>query len=132
MTFFSDTRKALEARLDSLSGKPPIAWENVTFTPTENTTFIAPFLLPSPSVLAALNGLQEDQGIFQVDVYIPLEKGTAALNTLADSISNHFKGQRLTSGSATVEIRACSYRFQGREDAWYKGIIEINYLCYSS
>ena len=132
MTQFANTRKALETWLNTMSDKPPIAWENVDFKPTENTTFIQPFLLPSPSVLADVNWLQEDRGIFQVDVYVPLGRGTAALNELVDTICNHFKAQTLTAGEAVVEIRPCSYRYVGREDAWYKGIIEINYLCYSS
>ena len=132
MSLFADTRIALESHLNTLPNKPPIAWENSPYSPSENTAFLAAYLIPSPSNIADLQWLQENRGIFQVDIFVPLEKGTGKLNTLADDICDHFKAQVLEQNDAIIEIGACSFRYVGGEGTWYKGIIEIGYLCYSN
>jgi len=132
MGVFTNIETALHTRLATLSGLPSVAWPNVAFRPTENTTFLRPTMLVDPAKLSMLNGTQMHTGIYQIDIYIPLEKGTSALLTLLDSIESIFAASKtMTSGTDTIFVQAISRGPSTRQESWYVGILEVNYLCYS-
>jgi len=89
-------------------------------------------MLVDPAKLSMLNGTQMHTGIYQIDIYIPLEKGTSALLTLLDSIESIFAASKtMTSGTDTIFVQAISRGPSTRQESWYVGILEVNYLCYS-
>jgi hypothetical protein len=132
MGTFANIHAALDTKLASLSGIPAVVWPNIRYMPAEGTTYLRPTLLPNNSDLATLTAYQLHRGIYQIDIFVALEKGPSAMLTLQDSIKAHFEnGRRLTSGSDVIYIQAISPG-QGRKDgAWYMGHVEINYICYS-
>ncbi len=129
---FTSAQIALETRLASMSGAPAIAFENVNYTPVEGTTYLQPNNLIASGKIETLSNLQENKGIFQVDIYVPTEKGTKAANTLIDAIYNHFHAQKLVSGSVSVEIMGIRPKHMGLDGAWWKSFVEINYRYYST
>lgn len=133
MSLFKAIKQALETQLNMLDPKPPIAWENTNFTPNERTTFIAPSIVPNASTLADLDYLQSNSGIFQIDIYVPADKGTGEQLTIADNISNLFRAQKLPlNDGGVLRIYAISPpRNGGREEAWYKASVDINWQCFS-
>ncbi len=132
MGVFTNIETGLHTRLATLSGLPAVAWPNVAFIPTENTTFLRPTMLVDATKLNTLAGGETHSGIYQIDIYVPLEKGSSALLTLLDSIDSLFKSNKtITSGSDTVFIQAVSRGPSTRQESWYVGVIEVNYLCYS-
>lgn len=132
MGVFTNIETALHTRLATLSGLPAVAWPNVAFVPTENTQFLRPTMLIDATKLHTLAGGEQHGGIYQIDVYVPLEKGSSALLTLLDSIESLFKSNKtMTAGSDTVFIQAVSRGPSTRQESWYVGILEVNYICYS-
>jgi hypothetical protein len=88
--------------------------------------------LSAASTIATLASLQDNRGIYQIDIYVPAEKGTKTANTWVDAIYNLFHAQKLTSGSASVEIGAINPKHIGRDGAWWRAMVEINYRYFSS
>jgi hypothetical protein len=132
MGILTNIELALHTRLATLSGSPSIEWPNTHFNPTENTLFLRPTILPSDTSLSTLAGVEEHKGIYQVDVFVPLEKGVSALHTLLDGIDSLFKGNKtLTAGGDTIFIQAVSRGRTERQESWYVGFVEVNYLSYS-
>lgn len=132
MGTFTNIQAALDTKLSTLSGLPAVCWPNTKYSPTENTTFLRPTLLSNTSELATLNSYHLHKGIYQIDIFVALEKGPAAMLTLQDSIKAHFEnGRRLTAGSDIIYIQAISPGQGIRENAWFMGHVDINYICYS-
>lgn len=107
-THFTDIYGALRTRLNGITGRPPIAWENINYTPSANTLYLRPTLIPAPTFQASLgdDGLDLNNGIFQVDVVIPDNLGRS---TWPDTIADSFKrGTVLTQNSVDVRIISAS------------------------
>ncbi len=131
MGVFTNIEVALHTRLATLSGSPAVSWPNTHYQPTENTTYLRPTILPASTVLDTLAGMEEHKGIYQVDVYVPLEKGVSALNTLLDSIQSLFKSNKTLTATDVVFVQAVSRSPAVRDESWFTGFVEINYICYS-
>ncbi len=131
MGVFSNIEIALNTRLATLSPLPLVAWPNVEFEPKENILFIRPTVLPVGSNLNQLNGTELHKGIYQVDVYVPLEKGILVVNNLLDSIKTLFSSNRTLTATDTVFIQEIGLGKAQRQESWYVGMVEVHYLCYS-
>lgn len=100
-------RAAFATRLQTLSRLPPVAWENVAFTPTAGVAYIRPHLLPGEPVQAEIGTLGQNwhNGIYQISIYAPAGQGTATISALRDAIIDHFKrGTLLTYSDITVQV----------------------------
>lgn len=85
---YDDIRSALEITLNSVSGVPSIAWENVSFSPAAGSSYVKPRLLPTrrePAV-RGLNPQMYYQGVFRVECYVPEGTGPRVGDILANSI----------------------------------------------
>ncbi len=131
MGVFTNIEAALHTRLATLSGSPAVQWPNVHYQPAENTTFLRPTVLPASTILDSLAGMERHIGIYQIDVFVPLEKGVSALNTLLDSIESLFKSNKVLTATDVVWVQAVGRGRAQRQEAWYVGFVEVNYLCYS-
>lgn len=132
MAVFTNIESALNQRLNSLPAKPPIAWPNTKFTPINGVTYLRPTILPASTELSTLNRGQTHSGIYQIDINVPLDKGVNVLDALLDNLYTHFSSQDiLVSGPTNVFITSIGRGRAIRQDAFYVGFIEINYLCYS-
>lgn len=132
MGVFANIEGALNTRLSTLSSSPPVAWPNTAYIPIENTSYIRPTLLPVDTNLESLAGSEEHIGIYQIDVFVPTEKGVSALNTLLDNIQSLFKSNRVMTATDVVWVQAVSRGKAERQDAWFVSYIEVHYLCFSS
>ncbi len=131
MGVFTNIEAALHTRLATLTSSPPVAWPNVAYRPTENTTFIRPTVLHSDTNLNTLAGMQEYRGIYQVDVYVPLEKGVSVLNTWLDSIEDLFSSSKTLTATDIVFVQAVGRGRAERQESWFTSFVEINFICYS-
>lgn len=132
MGILLDIQLALDSHLDNLSPAVSTSWPNVKFKPSEDTSYMRPTLLPATSLSSSLAGAMYHQGIYQVDVFVPLEKGVSALLDIQDNIYTLFKTDVITKGLAEVHIEAISRGPTNREEAWYHGIIEIQFRCFDA
>ncbi len=131
MGVFTNIETALHTRLATLSGSPAVAWPNTHYVPTENTSFIRPTILPTNTNLECLSGSEIHKGIYQIDVFVPLEKGVSALNTLLDSIESLFKSNKTMTATDVVFVQSIARGRAQRQESWYVSFLEVNYLCYS-
>lgn len=131
MAAFTNIQTALDTRLNSLSGAPTIIWHNTKAQPVNGSAWMQPHLMPATTALDTLAGLQLHKGIYQIDIFVPLQTGLATLLAYMDSLLSHFKGQSLTSGSDVIHIQAVGVGATERQEAWYRGYVEIYYICYS-
>ncbi len=124
---------ALDTRLQQLeSNILQIAWPNVKYNPSVNQIFLRPSLIPGSTELYTLNNQHKYMGIYQIDIYIPLDRGTQELNNYADQILELFDADKtLVADGTTVFIQDISPIRMQREENHFSGGIEIKYLCYS-
>lgn len=131
-TFFNDIQGALRSQLNTLANKPPIAWENTNYSPNATTLYLRATGLPGDTVQACLgdDGLDEHVGIFQVDVFVPDNKGRT---TWPDLVADHFKrGTVLTLNTTNVRITTVSINTAFKDDEFYIVPISITYQAFTA
>src|SRR4051812_41504491 len=129
MGVFNDIQNALNIKLNSLSGIPLIYFPNDQKEPTQGVSYIRPFIIPATSQLYTLNGSNYHSGIYQVDIFTPLKKGTSQAWLIADLIKDGFNKQSLTQNSNILHIQNISIGIGEREESWWHCYVEVNYLC---
>jgi hypothetical protein len=90
---YKKIRIALENKLNSISGIPPIAWENVDYVRTSGTSFIEPMMMPTLREPAhrGLNPQMYYRGVFRINIYTPRSQGASAGETIAETIISNFE-----------------------------------------
>ena len=99
--------KALLDQLKTVIGLPTVVTDNGTaYTPNPDTPYIREFDLPSDTFSPPLgaNGYQRREGIYQVDVLVPKNKGKwAALDYCALIQVAFVRGLKLASDKVTIK-----------------------------
>jgi len=131
-THFLDLSAALDARLDAMVGKPPIAWENKKYEPVNGTLYIRPTNLQGETV--AMTERDKTVGIYQVDIFSPSGAGKNEALVMSDLIADQFKpGTLMTYNSKTVEAQKASRAVISNDDnGWVHIMIEIEYYSYTA
>jgi hypothetical protein len=134
MSEFLGISAALDGHLSTMVGLPPVAWENVAYTPVDGTLYIRPTLLAGNTSGATLSPTGTDQhvGIYQIDVFGDVDVGKNEAVVMADLIADHFKPvTEMTSGSILVRAITVSRRQGIREGSRWKIPVEVQYLSYT-
>ncbi len=132
MGVFSNIQRALDTHLNILANRPYIAWPNTKYEPINGSTYMRPTVLSANSTLQTLNDVHRNPGIYQIDIFVPLEKGLNSALSLVDDIKDHFESDRtLTAGGDTVMIQNITLGQLERQEAWFRVYLEVNYICYS-
>ena len=85
-------RAALEETLVGIDPTFPTAYENTTYTPVDGTPYQRAYLMLGTPDNSTMGGnFYRETGIFQVNLYYPLQSGTATVSAKADAIRNAFK-----------------------------------------
>lgn len=129
MSTFNDIHNALNLQLSGISGLPDIYYPNAQNSPAQGNNWIRPTLLPAKSTLFTLANENMHSGIYQVDIFTSLKKGSAEINTIADAIRTGFNRQSFSSNGVTVHSQAISISPIEREEAWCHCFVEIEYIC---
>lgn len=128
----NNIQNAMNVKLAAVGSLPTVYYPNVESTPTQGTNYVRPTLLPAAGTLNTLAGLEQHEGIYQVDIFTQLKKGTAPLFLIADSIRESFKGAKsLTSGGQVVHIQAVSISQARKIESWWSCYVQVNYLVYN-
>jgi len=126
-------RAALQSKLDGMTALATV-WENVDYTPVNGTPYQAAYVMPAtPDNPTLGDDYYQEQGIFQISLFYPLQNGTAAAEARAQLIRTTFKrGTSMTSGSVTVRVDKTPEIGAGRVDGdrwhipvrvrWFAGI----------
>ena len=109
MSLISDIRGALQLQARTTAGFPPdnqIDYEGKPFSPTLGTPWARMTLLNNSRQPFSLDGLSQiTGGLFQVDLFYPIDKGTADIDVVADAVVDAFPLNRnLFKGTTRVSI----------------------------
>lgn len=122
---------ALDQRLASM-GSNNIAWENIQFKPTLNLMYLRPTLLNAESNMQTMEGIQRNPGIYQIDVFAPLNKGSRTVLEKMDEIYTHFRQElRLEQDGVTILIRVISQIGLTSDSSFLQGGVAISFDCYA-
>jgi len=139
MAIYDNIRSALEVRLSNVSGIPEIAYENVNYSPTTDTTFVVPRMVPvsrRPAVRGP-NPQKRYDGIFRVSCYVAEGNGPSAADDLANLVITAFDATTdisYTNSDTETIIVSIDYaeRNEGRAvDNWYEVVVDIGWYIYS-
>ncbi|MEJ8571228.1 DUF4128 domain-containing protein [Microbaculum marinum] len=136
MATYDETKvlRALVAWLKTVSFSPalPIAWPNVDFDPPSEATWLRATWLPAETAPATLGegGENRHSGLFQVDVFVPLEIGHIVPTEYAGAIARAFKrGSDFTSDGVTVRVVTPPSVLTGyKQPPWYGVPVRIRYF----
>ena len=135
MSVFADISAALDEHLSLMPSLPPVAWENLDYTPELGTLYLRPTLLPAETIQSTLgeNGTDQNTGIYQVDVFAPLGQGKQEAMSIADKIANHFKrGTDLTYNNRKLRIRNTGREVSTTEvNGWYSIPVTMTYISFT-
>lgn len=130
MSRFTEAQAALDSRLGTLASSPPVAWENVSYEPTEGTTYLRPSNLPAGHTaigIANTDGIR-GAGIYQVDVFAPRNEGPGVALGIADNVADLFtRGLKLTSGDTQVIVGVPTQDPAEPSGAWFRVAVLIPY-----
>lgn len=132
MGVYLNIQTALDKTLAFMAGLPSVAWANVKHVPVNGTSYLRPTLLPATSELYTLTDVNRHPGLYQVDIFTPVEKGMYAGLSIADDIKTHFESnRRLSQNGDTIFIKQISLGPAQREDAWNHISVIIGYECFN-
>lgn len=112
MTTYSEILATLSGQLDTVEGLPTRSPTNMPFKPTLGKPYVRDTFMPVEAASGAIgvNGFQVPQGLYQVDVFYPVNIATSASNALAiaDAIVEAFGRKNLitTSGSIVTIVKS--------------------------
>lgn len=134
MGIFNDIQNALNNKLSSIPLIPKIFYSNVDTDdnraiPTHGIPYLRPTLMPANSTVASLDGKDYHRGIYQIDIYTQLKKGSAPILIIADQIRTAFKNADLVSNSNIIHITSISISNQRRDESFWTCHVQINYFC---
>lgn len=105
-----------------------IAHENLPDEPTAGTEYVELINLPNDTTALSLNDINETDGLFRINLYWPVNKGSIAPKAKADEILAIFTiGTTVCYDSQCATVDSVSREKGATVDNWYKTIITIGY-----
>ena len=122
-------RQALETRLAAISSGFPTAYENYKFEFTVGTPWQAAYLLGADPDNREMNANYTERGVFQINLFYPLDAGPGAAETRAQLLRDGFpRGSDYAASGVTVHIEKTPEIGPGRaEDDWYVKPVRIRF-----
>lgn len=119
---------ALDTQLNAISPKPPIAWPNGDYTPTEGTTFLRVSVLPANTATATIAASDEYRGVYEVAVFAASGAYKGAAEAQAVAVATQMAHKTLTYSGFTVYTRAATVGQGIRQGGWYVVPVSISYF----
>jgi hypothetical protein len=97
---YNDVRSAIEGRIATqmaLSPAYPVSYQNVPFTPPNNTPWIQVFIRFGDNAYATLTSFNRQNGTLVVNVFTPIGVGAAANFTIAERVKDLFDRAKFSS-----------------------------------
>lgn len=122
---YATVQAALDAQLQTVTGLPALQLENTLYDTKGKalTPYCRATLLPSEAQPATVGvtGKNEYFGLYQVDLFYPLDKGKASVNAMADLVVAAFARTVLTTGTGNqVKLRAAWAEAGGQDGQYYR------------
>ena len=139
-----DTYQALVGRLtDAISNTEitnidlsDVSYENMPYDPKGKDAWLSVFYMPASIDSLAKDRFDEENGLFQIAAYVPLNyntgdlpRGTLRLIQLTDDIQNIFYNNAIASANGIdVYIQDSTLTPSASSESWMSKTITINYV----
>lgn len=130
-SFFKSIKICLDRKLKEIMPGDVIVFENQDFNPNLTTGYFRPTLIPGSGTLIDLNGSQEEQGIYQIDMVFPANQGLVNILDKADELFRGYRQQELEHDGTVIYIREVTRLPFFKEGAKIVGAVQVNYVSYS-
>ena len=97
---YNDIRAAIEGRIAAELAKAPVypvSYQNIPFTPPNNSPWLQVFLRLGDNAYATLKSFNRQNGVLVVNVFTPVGAGTAANFTIAERVKDLFDRAKFSS-----------------------------------
>jgi hypothetical protein len=97
---YNDIRAAIEGRIAAELAKAPVypvSYQNIPFTPPNNSPWLQVFLRLGDNAYATLRSFNRQNGTLVVNVFTPIGAGAAANFTIADRVKDLFDRAKFSS-----------------------------------
>lgn len=130
---FNDASTACRVHLSQMADLPPVAYENVDFTPSSGVLYLSEKTLFTSSTGLLMDGaLQRNDFIYQVLVYTPKGVSVHTAQKMADNVANHYaRGLRVTRNSVTVEAHKVEVKPPFNSDSWFAIPVDVHCLFFA-
>lgn len=137
MSLYQDIRGALQLQAASAAGFPAadqIDYENKGFTPTLGVPWARMTLLTNSGRPFSLDGISKiDGGLFQVDLFYPINKGTQDVDVVADAVVATFPlDTNLIRGAARLWINYAQRNPNLQQPDAIHAPVTISWRCFHS
>lgn len=124
---YTDIQNALDAHALTIVGLPELVTENNRLKPTPGTAFARSTLLTPPKLTLSLGSIGQDllSGIYQVDVFTPIDQGVTETNGYIDALVTAFPRGNLTGTS--INIVTCSREVAQRDGPYYQVSVAVRF-----
>jgi hypothetical protein len=126
--------RALAIHLDdNFSKADNMAWENTNFNPVGKTEWFEEYFMPNDTREASIGigGTQEDFGIYQINIRVPINTGTIQADNYVNELSHLYKiGTILEKDGEQVYIEGSTASQGLMEDNWYFIPFRVKWSCY--
>jgi hypothetical protein len=97
---YNDIRAAIEGRIAAELAKAPVypvSYQNIPFTPPNNSPWLQVFLRLGDNAYATLRSFNRQNGTLVVNVFTPIGAGAAANFTIAERVKDLFDRAKFSS-----------------------------------
>lgn len=130
---YDKIRAALEVHLNSTPNLPPVAWENVDYSPATDAPFIKARLQPTsrrPSVKGS-DPRHRYQGLYTLLCHFPEGKGPSANEDLVNTLIDRFNSTvDIPLDGVVVRIEYSEAQSSYSKTPWYVTPVTIAWFCY--
>ncbi len=135
-TTFKDISAAFDVELNSVVSIPVIEWENFTDDGrTLGDEYISQFWLGGTTEAGSLGdiGLDQINGVYQINVNVKAGNGKARINELCDLIADAFRPRKkLTYNGVSVRIKSLSRNAITVDGAYATAVLDIEYETFTA
>lgn len=132
MSIVDDIRATLDAKLASIAGLPPIAFENAPFKQQAGQSHLRVrfFLTSRRPAVRGPTPQHRYQGLYRIIVATPSETGSGAALGVADTLLDEFNGSTNVQGNPIVSIEYSELGSPFKDEPFYCIPVEIAWYVY--
>jgi hypothetical protein len=96
---FTSQNSAIRSRFHTNWGTdPPVKYDNMDFTPPANSAFVEISIIDGDQVPVSVGSsvLYRNLGFISVNIHVPLNTGTKAINQYEDTVAGIFRSQQFS------------------------------------
>ena len=130
---FETIQLLLENNLAAVTGLPLYQKENTRITPGANEPWVRSTFLPARTFMQSIGitGTNTLHGMLQIDLFYPIDKGTATSNAMADLVIAAFpRGLQLSSLGMTVICELSWREAASRIEQYYSTPVVVKWRCH--